>query len=167
MDMEKPARNGTPRWVKLLLVLSLGVNLLVAGLVVGAGAHRYHGDDRRAPGGDITAYGPFARALPEAARDRMRENFRARAPELRANRAALRESFHDLRAALKAVPYDEAAVVRILDQQRAQIDGQTLIVRELFLKEVAGMSDAERAELADNLRRVVRRGPPKDDIRRD
>ena len=72
-DTTPPADRRTPTWVKVLLAVSLALNLLVAGIVVGArfgdGPHGH--DGRPGPrGGFDPALGPFSRALPEPYRDR-------------------------------------------------------------------------------------------------
>lgn len=158
----KAPKAGMRGWVKALLAVSLAVNLLVVGLIVGVGANRYRdGDRRHPPGNELMEFGPFTRALPPASRGRIKTAFRERVPELRASRAEMRKSFTALDQALRAVPYDQAAVVAALDIQKSQIDGHIRLMRVLFLEEVAAMSDGERVELADNLKRAVRRGPPK------
>lgn len=160
-EMPKP-EPGPARWLKLALVLSLGLNLLVAGLVAGAGLHGLRGGDHRhPPGGELIDYGPYARALSPEGRDKLRAAFRERRPEFRANREALRAGFRDLLAALRATPYDQARAAAALQAQQSRVEAQTALVRGLLLEHLAGLSDAERAAFADRLEEVLRRGPPR------
>lgn len=167
MDQDTPPkapRPGARRWVKIVLAVSLTLNLAVIGLIAGAGVKHWRDDDHRRPvRSDVTSFGPYTRALPEEARARMRAAYRDKSGDLGRARKDLRQDFESLRAALEAVPYDEAAVVAIMDRQRGRIDTQVLVVRRLFLDEVAAMSDDERAALARNLKKVLRRGPPRGD----
>ncbi|MGC9369235.1 MAG: periplasmic heavy metal sensor [Paracoccaceae bacterium] len=150
------------RWVKLALVLSLAVNLLVVGLVAGTGLNRLHDHDRHhPPGGELIDYGPYARALSPEGRDRLRAAFRARRPEFRANREALRAGFAELLAALRATPYDPGRAAAVLEAQQGRVEAQTALVRGLLLEHLAGLSDAERAAFADRLETVLRHGPPR------
>jgi len=155
-------RPGAGRGLKLALVLSLAANLLVVGLVAGAGLSRLHGHDyHHPPGGEPVDYGPYARALSPAGRDKLRAAFRDRRPEFRANREALRAGFGELLAALRATPYDPARAAAVLEAQQGRVEAQTALVRGLLLDHLASLSDAERAAFADRLEDVLRHGPPR------
>lgn len=153
---------GPGRWLKLALVLSLAANLLVVGLVAGVGLSRlHHRPHPHPPGGELIDYGPYARALSPEGRERLRAAFRAKRPEFRVNREALRAGFRELLAALRATPYDPARVAAALRAQQGRVEAQTALVRGLLLEHLAGLSDAERAAFADRLEQVLRRGPPR------
>jgi len=158
----KPQPGGPGRWTRLALVLSLALNLLVVGLVAGAGLHWLRdADHRRPPGGQPIDYGPYARALSPEGRESLRAAFRERRPEFRANREALRAGFHELLAALRATPYEPARAAAALAAQHSRVEAQSALVRGLLLEHLAGLSDAERAAFADRLEEVLRRGPPR------
>lgn len=154
----------TPRtrtWVRIALVASLGLNLLILGVVGGAVlSHR----DRLPPGSAsvLGEIGPYGRALSQSDRDAVRAALRAEGPRLRENRKAVRQGFQDLLSALRAEPYDQARVTSILNAQQARVQDQAGLLRGLLLERVAAMDAEERAAFADRLETVLRRGPPRD-----
>jgi uncharacterized membrane protein len=158
---EAPApTQGTPRWVKILLVASLALNLLVAGLVLGAALG--HDRDQRGGRGEVPrefVRSPFMGALDRddrrvVGRELMRED-----GSLRANRAELRARFERLLAAIRAEPFDRAAIEAILDEQRAAGARRLEIAEEAVLDRLSAMSPQARAAYADRLDRSLRRGP--------
>jgi uncharacterized membrane protein len=159
-DTTPPADRRTPTWVKVLLAVSLALNLLVAGVVVGArfgdGPHGH--DGRPGPrGGFDPALGPFSRALPEPYRDRALDELRARAGDARANRAALAGQVSEMLSLLRDEPFDAQAMGAVLDAQSAVFAERGEIGRDVVLEQIAAMSPAERAALADRLERGLRR----------
>lgn len=153
--VQGPARR-VGRGVKIALGLSLAVNLLVLGLVVGAilsvGPGRSGGDDPRLRS---LGLGPFAIAL--SREDRAAVIDRIDRDALRQNRRALGLGLVQLRAALVAEPFDRAAAEAALLRARgaaAALQGQG---HRAVLDQVEMMSAADRAELADRLGRALRR----------
>ncbi|GAA0285532.1 periplasmic heavy metal sensor [Rhodovulum strictum] len=149
----------TPVWVRVALVASLALNLMVLGVVGGAVLKR----DMPPRAGFVPGdYGPYSRALSEPDREALRAAYRAEAPRLRENREAVRQSFRDLQAALRAEPYDHARVVALVEAQQARVQDHATLMRGLTLDRVAAMNPEERAAFADRLERVLRRGPPRE-----
>ncbi|MDA7963046.1 periplasmic heavy metal sensor [Ruegeria sp.] len=148
-DTPKPKR----RWMPVLLVISLAVNLLIVGVVAGT-VLRFRGDDRgRVPPG----FGPtLYHALPKEDRKALRgqlSDMRSRGSHRRS------EDFSALSAALRTVPFDPVAVELLLAQQaQATADLQTALHQQ-WLARVTAMSDQERQVYADQLEDTVRRGP--------
>lgn len=141
------------KWMPILLVLSLAVNLLIVGVVVGT-VLRFRGDDRgRIPPG----FGPaLYHALPKADKRALRgqlSDMRSRGSHRRA------EDFNALSDALRTVPFDPAAVELLLVQQaQATADLQDALHQQ-WLARVTEMSDQDRLIYADQLEDVVKRGP--------
>lgn len=143
------------RWMPILLVVSLALNLLVVGLVVGT-VLRFKGGDRvSVPPG----FGPaLYYALPKSERKALRgelSGLRGKGSHRR------KEDFGALSQALRAVPFDPVAVEALLTQQaRATADLQQALHQQ-WLAQVSAMNDQERAVYAGRLEEVVKRGPRK------
>jgi len=159
-----PAPAARPRtWPKVLLAVSLTMNLLVIGLI--AGAHFRDGRDMAAfPPPDRNALrdagvGPFFDALPRDSRGRMGQALRnGPGGGLGPDRAALAADLQAVQAALRADPYDPAALSAVLDAQQARVQARVDAGRAALLAEIARMTPAERAAFADRLAQGFQRG---------
>jgi len=149
-------KNG--KWMRWALGLSLGVNLLVVGLVAGA-AYRFDGP-HGGPGGSARDFGtPYIAAL---AKDRRREIFkglRQDRPAGHLDRAARRALYSEVVQALRADPFDVTRVRSVLDQQASASVTVQQAVQDAWLAEIASMDASERAAYADRLQEVLARGP--------
>ena len=146
-DSPKPKR----RWVSVLLTVSLAINLLIVGVAAGTIYRVKGGDHGKAPPGFGSA---LYRALPKDDRRVLRGELsgrHVRGAELRS------QDFAALGAALRAEPFDPAAV-QVLLQQQAQFmaDTQSALQKQ-WLERVTAMSDTERQAYADRLEDVVHR----------
>jgi uncharacterized membrane protein len=107
-----------PRWVWVLLVVSLAGNLLLIGLIAGAAWFRYQvGGSSLGSGG---AFG-FIRALPKERRDALRQASREQIAGLRPLWQTVREARREAQRALTAEPFDAAA---FLTAQRRVVDSE-------------------------------------------
>lgn len=141
------------RWIPILLVVSLALNLLVVGIVIGT-VLRFKGNDRvSGPPG----FGPALYfALPKSDRAALRDELSA----LRGKGSNRRkEDFGALTQALRVVPFDSVAVQALLEQQTQATADLQEALHQQWLAQVAEMSDDERANYADRLEEVVKRGP--------
>ncbi len=150
------------RGIKIALAVSLALNLLVAGLAVGA---MLRGGP--APGGRDFGLGPLSEALSREDRSALREAFLNRHPDARAERRAMRAEFDTLLAALRAEPFDPAALDAAL-QAIAQRNTELLETgRGLVAARLKAMDAEARAAFADRLedglRRMGRRDGRKED----
>lgn len=152
--------SGAPKggW-RVLLVLSLALNLAVIG-VVGGALLRGEKGLRPPPRFDVAA-GPYGAALsPEDRRAiamRLRQSEAGRAMSPRARRAAMAE----LVGALRADPFDVQRVADILADQRRRSQDLVLELEAAILDRVATMTPDERAAFADRLEAAAsRRGRP-------
>jgi uncharacterized membrane protein len=151
-----PSDPVAPRsWLRWALVLSLGLNLLVAGLLAGAWLRGGPPGERfRDPG-----FGPFAAALSDDDRRALRRAFVRHMPEMRENRMALRADMQDVLAALRADPFDAAALDAAMDAAMSRLAGRIAVGQDLLAERIAAMDPAERAAFADRLEAALQRGP--------
>ncbi|WP_424833161.1 periplasmic heavy metal sensor [Ruegeria sp.] len=141
------------RWMPVLLVISLAVNLLVAGMILGTALRFKDGDRARIPPG----FGPaLYHALPKSDQKALRGELSAMRSKGSLRRG---EDFGALSVALRSVPFDPNAVVLLLEQQAATTAELQEALHLEWLARVAEMSDEERAAYADRLEDVVKRGP--------
>ena len=116
------------------LIVSVCVNLLLAGVMLGG---RWHGP------------GPWWKDIPEEARPVMKQAFEAHKAEFDAHRDAVRQARQKVADILKADPIDQAA----LDQALAELSQHSQSIRELgnaMMVEVAKQLSPElRAQMAD------------------
>lgn len=149
----------TRRWVKILLVLSLAMNLLIIGLVVGVVSERRLGggdDIARVALRDI-AYSPYARALSRGDRKIIGEMMRKELGADRENIPKLRENYRDLLQVLRAATYDDAKARRLIDEQQAFVVNRQQLGQRLMLERLNAMTPKQRKQFAKRLERVLAR----------
>jgi len=141
-------KKGKP-WMKILLVISLGMNLAVVGLVIGAKISG-HG-----PRGMSQANGSGMRALmhalPNGKRADVRKYFHESRGKIRAKDNAMRVSLDNIAAVITAQPFDANALNEAFSVQRAHIVTITQNAQQAFVAIIASMTDKERAEYVDNM----------------
>lgn len=145
------------RWLLPLLFVSLAVNLLIAGIVVGWLVS--HGGDRRAEHRTIRGLvgEPFLRALPDEQRRAMLRDVMREAPRIRESRESLRVRFDAFLDALRADPYDPAVVADLLKEQRSAALARQDIGERLLLERLEDMTTEQREDYAAALERSFRR----------
>jgi uncharacterized membrane protein len=134
------------RWLKIALVVSLALNLAVAGLVAGAALK-----GRPDPGRD--GLWPYSRALPEPYRGDLMRALRASRRDWIADREALGSTRAELAAALVAEPFDADAVADLLARQRDRFTALADRGAALLVAQIARMSPEERRAYAAELER--------------
>lgn len=158
--MTEPTASRIPLWIRVTLVLSLAVNLLIAGIVVGA-AVSHRGDrpdgDRLRAERDLGPV-PFVMALEPEDRRALGRRLAENGESFRKNRAELRQRFEALLAALRADTFDVAAVQGLLAEQRGLAASRQEIGERIFLERLQAMSLEERRAYADRLDKSLRRG---------
>jgi uncharacterized membrane protein len=144
----------TPRWMKIALVVSVALNLAVAGLVLGA----WLGDGPHKGMPRDLSFGPFSDALSDADRRALRKDLMGRAGEFRSSREAARAEFVALLDALRADPFDPAAMTAALTAIETRNAERLDLGRSLIEARLIAMSAAERKAFADRLEKGLRRG---------
>lgn len=159
----EPAPRRSGRWLAVALVISVGLNLLVAGFVAGALLSREARDGRPAPAAlarDL-GLGPYVAALSPSDRRAIGRAVRA---EIRAQgapdrgRIEIRRSFAGVLAALRAEPFDEGALADLLAAQVERAESRRRLGQEAFVAQLAEMTPQERRAFADRLERILTRG---------
>ncbi len=150
-----PKSRRSRRWTRIVLFASLAVNLLVAGLVVGALLAGPHGRDRTALRG--LGYAPFVNALPKQDRHALNHALERNEDSFRVNRAELKARFEELLAALRADPFDSNEVKRLFAEQRNRILERQRLGQDSLLERIIAMSPEERSAYADALDRNIKR----------
>lgn len=155
----------TPRRVKIALGVSLAINLLVLGAVVGAFMHGDNRDRRDVVrrGGDNAAIGIYGRALDRADRraigQRLREGRKVEGREIRAELGDLAQQASEL---LKQSPFNKEAFADVLLQQQGLIKGRSDTMQDALVERIASMTDEQRIAYADRLQDLLDRGTRRD-----
>jgi uncharacterized membrane protein len=150
-----PAPSRVPGWIKAVLAASVALNLGIAGLALGA----WLGD--RPHGGRMPrdlSFGPFGEALSRDDRRALRLAFETRMPGMKPDREAARAEIDTLLAALRAEPYDAAALTAALQAIEDRLSGRIELGRSLLEEHILAMTEAERAAFAARLQEVLRHG---------
>ncbi|WP_299772717.1 periplasmic heavy metal sensor [uncultured Tateyamaria sp.] len=145
-----------PVWVKILLGLSLAINLGIAGLVGGIALS----------GGPLGGKGPgMGYAMPYVLA-LQQEDRRAVFGVVRGNRdlpgrGVRRAVYGEMVALLKADTFDRAAVTAILERQARGVEQVQSVAQDEWLDRVAAMSDEDRRAYAERVEEVVAKGGPR------
>ena len=147
--------------LKIALVISLALNLLILGLVLGAMSHRWRDPDMRQDRAlaDL-GFSPYVAALdPEDRRDLGREMIK-RAGDFRRNREEIQAEFASIIAILRAPDFDAQAFRAGLMSQGAKLQQRRASGVDLFVAELSGMELEKRTAIADRLERMIKRFRP-------
>lgn len=148
--------SGAPRWMKVLLAVSLAMNLGVLGLVGGA-ALRGAGDRARPDMRDI-GFGPFSDALSSQDRQELRRAFLQDGGNPRAMRRMMRDEVGTLLQVLRTDPLQEAALRNALGQVQQLGQERLVLGQRLLADRIVAMSPQDRARFADRLEQITARG---------
>lgn len=152
-ETDMTARAGAPRWMKILLVVSLALNLLVVGMVAGfaiKGGPKWHDGP---PGGA----GAMHRALSEADRVELKQRMIREFRSEKGGRAAFRQEMDGLVTLLRAETFDAAAAAERMARLRDVFDGRVASAQGLLVDYWGEMSPADRAAYADRLEAEMQR----------
>ncbi|MGI3168022.1 periplasmic heavy metal sensor [Pseudooceanicola sp. C21-150M6] len=141
-----PRRMGWP--LRLLLLVSLGLNLLVAGVVAG---HMMNGrPERNVPRVD-RMIGPLTFALSEKDRREIGRELRREYRTARPSHDDVAEEYRGLITALRANPFDPSVVETVLDRQAETATTRLMRGQTVLMDRISGMSTQDRSEFADRL----------------
>lgn len=147
---ETPAR-GTPIWVKMLLGVSLAVNLLIVGFVVGAAIRFDHSGPPAAHSGFA-----FLSALDRAERRAVfRELRRGFGRDSRSEARTRTAAVLDL---IRADTYDADAVAEAMRRMVVAQDGRQAAVISAVTTQIAQMTPEQRRAYAARVETQMRKG---------
>jgi uncharacterized membrane protein len=147
-DPSAPPPGAAPaRWLKPALIVSVALNLAVAGLVLGAwlGDRGHRGMPRE------LSFGPFSEAFSDQDRRALRKALMDRAGEFRSSREASRAEFEALLTTLRTEPFDPAAMQAALVAIETRNAERLQLGRSLIETRLVEMSAEERQAFADRL----------------
>lgn len=149
-----------PRRYKIILGVSLAVNLVVAGMIGGAALRHGEGARGGLRSAGLGAYAlPYMLALPKEERQQVMKTVRSDRKGRVPDRAARRALYADVLSVLRAEPFDaEKLSIALSTQAETTIEVQQS-AQAAWMAVIAQMSDAERAAYADEVEEVLRRGP--------
>jgi uncharacterized membrane protein len=141
---EAPAWQRVPGWLKLLLIVSLTANLVVIGVVAG---YELRGDDRRRGSSDIVAW--VVEMLPEERRAAAEAHLALAQEAFDAADSDRGTRIDAVLAALRAEPYDPAAVEAAMAEFGASRRERWAVFRERLASLLDQLTPEERAAFAD------------------
>ena len=154
-DQQGDAVNGPKkrRWLRPLLIVSLGLNLLFVGLV--AGRIWNHGFERRAAAHSQVVTGAIEKLIediPEAKRLRARELLKRHRAAIGPLRGELREARNKVRDAALADPYNEEKLAEALGRLRELRSGMHQSLHRTMMGLMKDLTLKERQKLVKNIR---------------
>lgn len=152
MAERQGSTGGPQRAWRIVLVISLALNLVVVGVIVGAAVSGRFGD--RPPRSFDFGLGPVARALEPAERRSigraLRRDQALRGVDPRAHATGII-------AALRADPFDQAAFAALLAAQTGRIAALQNKAQAVLVDQIAMMSPDRREIFADRLQAELSR----------
>ncbi len=145
---KKPRR----RWLKPLLFVSLAVNLIVLGLVIGAvfGDHQRPQRGTKAPHGVRTYISAMTNEQREAFLDKTHGSLAGSLKTLK----KLRGGHKDVMAAITATPFSEDTLRSSLDKQRSDVSAIMGEFQEELIATLSAMTDEERAQYIERMKEM-------------
>ncbi|OJI92559.1 heavy-metal resistance protein [Planktotalea frisia] len=147
IEASKPAKPS--KRFRILLGVSLALNLLVVGAVVGAIAKG--GSSNRGPSGMRDAALPYVGAFERDDKRAMQQQMRARLPKRKDIRAALDKGYREFVEVVRAEPFDAAKAAKIMEEQFERAGQFQKVGREVSIERISEMSVEKRAAYADRL----------------
>lgn len=134
-------------------MVSLAMNLLVAGLAFGSWLRHSAGPPPAAE--RRLGFGEWAAGLNREDHRALRQAFDARGMDFRAARAAEMADRRELLAALRAEPFDPAAMFEVTDRITRRATERMHLGNTLIREHVIAMSDDRRRSFADRLEHEI------------
>ena len=143
--------------LRILLFVSLALNMVILGLVGGAILNVSRGEDHPMMVSRDLGLGAYFSALEAPERRALNQELRARRGELRATRTQWRRSVQDVTEAIRAEPFDPAQVRAAVERQAELAARGREYGRDVMISHLEGMTPEQRASFADRLEEMSRR----------
>lgn len=148
--MSDQPKTRLPIW----LIVSLVMNALLIGLIIGGGiGNRKAKPNLQVAGDERALMRGIDRSLPAEQRRDVRRAFRKAFSDSREERGRLRDARRDLARLLAADPYDEAAVQAGFAKIRAADDAMKARMHEILSEQIGVLSVEQRQALLRDLER--------------
>ncbi|MEM7096676.1 MAG: periplasmic heavy metal sensor [Pseudomonadota bacterium] len=145
------------KWLGIALVISLVINLALAGFVAG---RLTKGFVQGPPAHDITrAYPRFANELTDQRKADLRPQIREYLKSMRGSRTELREARGAVNAAILASPFESRGLEQALEQMNAVQQNLTQSAQNSFVQFISSLDEAERARFVERSRRFEQAPP--------
>lgn len=148
------------RRLKVLLFVSIALNLLVMGLVAGAMLRKDRdlgGPHTRSQAIQVFGIGPFGAALAPKDRQAIGEALESREAVLQKNRDEVRQATVAFLRALGADPFDGVQFRAALEALNGLLSNRQDIVLDVFVARVEAMNADERRQFLKRLERSLKR----------
>ena len=132
----------TPCWIKFALIISLGINLGVAGVLVGTALRAP--EARRSNVEPPDGVAMLARAMPQSHQRELRETLRNQREELLPDRQELQNLRQRFVVALRAEPFNIDTVSETFAAQRLVLDHLTTSGHAAVVGQIEKMSPQDR-----------------------
>lgn len=132
----------TSRWIKIALVISLGINIGIAGILVGSALRAP--EARRSNIEHPDGVAMLARAMPQSHQRELRETLRNQRDELRPDRQELQNLRQRFVVALRAEPFNIDAVRETFAAQRVILDHLTASGHAAVVGQIEQMTPQDR-----------------------
>ena len=134
------------RWPKILLILSLAINVIVIGLFAGYMIQRE--PKARGPERQINW---IIKLVPESQRDATKEHFREIRDDVRATYVERGEHLQAIADTIRAEPFDPAALEAAMQARRDGSQERQELIQKHLVELLTEFSPEERAEFSSNL----------------
>lgn len=146
------------RWLRWLLIVSLGLNLLVAGAAVGLlikwpSGHYPHGGSFLG----VAGLGVISGALTDADRHDIGDELRSRGKSFKRDRDQANQNARRLVSILRADPFKPEQLEEFFEDQRNQVAAMLSEGHSLIAPRILAMSTEQRHEYADRIERRLGR----------
>lgn len=154
--MSDEVNKQSPTWVRVLLVVSLTVNILIVGWATGTMIRLDNTRDvRRGPPGGAA---DLIFALPQSHREALRQDLANSLGDRRNGASSPSQTHEQLQDILRAAPFDADALRAHLEHRQDRETQRLDAARESLIERLALMTDEERASYADRLMQRSARG---------
>jgi len=134
---------------RILLGLSLALNLLVVGAVVGVIVKG--SPSNRGPSGVRETALPYVGAFELEDKRAMRQEMRARLPKRQETRAAMDAGYREFVEVVRSEPFDSTRATKVMEDQFERAGQFQRVGREVSIERISEMSPEKRAAYADRL----------------
>lgn len=148
---ESPQPPRRRKGVRILLFVSLALNLVIIGVVGGAILNFSRGEDHPRMVSRELGLGPYLMALEPDQRKMLDEAAYSQKQQLRDGRVKWRKSYQETLSAIRAEPFDPERLRAAMAEQAELATRSREVGLDIMVRQIEMMPAAERAAFADRL----------------